>query len=142
MKGMMENHALFLSVFACVGGCAVTAWELIPQLNSLIQLAPFPDNNYRYKVILLVASTIAGTFLWDRFCTFLFAREVFKASMEEASKTSLKDFTPILLTVAKIGAVIMLLSTGNILLMGGAFWLYRSHTQKLAAAEAEKALAT
>jgi hypothetical protein len=28
-----------------------------------------------------VASTILGTFLWDRLCVFLFAPKVFKASM-------------------------------------------------------------
>lgn len=47
---MMENHALFLSVFMCVGGVIVASWEMVPQLNELIQLAPFPDDIYRYKV--------------------------------------------------------------------------------------------
>ena len=47
---MLENHALFLSVFACIGGVVVASWELAPQLNDLIQLAPFPDDVYRYKV--------------------------------------------------------------------------------------------
>jgi hypothetical protein len=39
----------------------------------------------RYKVVILVASTILGTFLWDRLCVFLFAPKVFKASMGEWS---------------------------------------------------------
>jgi magnesium-transporting ATPase (P-type) len=134
MKGMLENHPLFLSVFACIGGVVVAAWEFVPQLNEIIQLAPFPDDAFRsvyafvlmcgilaqylwlaggvrlfksvaavsaddgrcptvltyrrfrfnrYKVVILVASTILGTFLWDRLCVFLFAPKVFKASMGE-----------------------------------------------------------
>jgi manganese-transporting P-type ATPase len=42
MKGMLENHALFLSVFLCIGGVIVASWEMVPQLNEAIQLAPFP----------------------------------------------------------------------------------------------------
>jgi cation-transporting ATPase 13A1 len=81
-------------------------------------------------------ATIAGTFLWDRLCIFLFAPRVFKASMEEASKTGLKDFTPILLTVLKVGGGLILLGTGNILLIGGAFWAYRSYSAQQAQAAA------
>ena len=47
MKGMLENHPLFLSVFVCVGGVIVASWEMAPQLNDMIQLAPFPDDTYR-----------------------------------------------------------------------------------------------
>jgi manganese-transporting P-type ATPase len=83
MKGMLENHPLFLSVFACIGGVIVAAWEMVPQLNEMIQLAPFPNDYFRYKVVILVASTILGTFLWDRLCVFVFAPQVFKASMGE-----------------------------------------------------------
>jgi len=42
------------------------------------------------QVLVLVMSTIAGTFLWDRLCVFVFAPAVFKASMEEHQKVSLK----------------------------------------------------
>ena len=85
MKGMLENHPLFLSVFACIGGVVVAAWEFVPQLNEVIQLAPFPDDYFRYKVVILVASTILGTFLWDRLCVFIFAPQVFKASLGKYS---------------------------------------------------------
>jgi hypothetical protein len=42
---MLENHPLFLSVFLCIGGVVVASWEMVPQLNELIQLAPFPVMN-------------------------------------------------------------------------------------------------
>ena len=73
MKGMLENHPLFLSVFLCIAGVIIAAWEMvfstyihtyillmliihikIPQLNNMIQLAPFPDDAFRYKVCMYV----------------------------------------------------------------------------------------
>ena len=96
MKGMLENHPLFLSVFVCVGGVIVASWEMAPQLNDMIQLAPFPDDSYRYKVVILVVSTIFGTFMWDRLCTMMFAPKVFKAMTVEASRTTIEDIKPVL----------------------------------------------
>ena len=46
----MENHPLFLSVFATVAGCAACAWGAFPELNALIHLEPFPDDAFRWKV--------------------------------------------------------------------------------------------
>lgn len=47
---------------------------------------------------------------------------------EEFEKTTIKDFLPILYTLLKVVGVLVILGTGNILLMGGAFWAYRSYT--------------
>ena len=101
-SGMLENHPLFLSVFICVAGVVVAAWEIVPQLNEAIQLAPFPDDIFRYKVVLLVVATIFGTLAWDRFCTWLFAPKIFSAMLEEAKKTTFKDLVPVLMTALKI----------------------------------------
>lgn len=141
MKGMMENHPLFLSVFACIGGVIMAAWEIVPQLNELIQLAPFPDDAFRYKVVFLVISTIIGTFLWDRLCVMIFAPQVFKATMDEAKKLSWRDFVPIGMTVFKVAAVLVVLGTGNLLLAGMAFWWYRSYSNKAKEQELNAALA-
>merc|ERR1711972_82727 len=70
MKGIMENHALFLSSFACIVMVAVAAWELMPEANSLIHLAPFPDDIFRIKVMCLVFASLGGTFIWDRLCIY------------------------------------------------------------------------
>ena len=130
MKGMLENHPLFLSVFLCIAGVVVASWEMVPQLNEAIQLAPFPNDAFRYKVVALVVATIAGTFCWDRFCTFMFAPKVFRAMMDEASKTSLKDLYPVLMTLLKIIGGVLLLGTGNILLWGLTYYVYRQYSQK------------
>lgn len=102
MKGMLDNHALFLSVFICIGGVAVASWEMSPKLNQLLQFAPFPDDAYRYKVIALVCASIVGTFAWDRLCTLVFARPVFKAMTAEVFKTTFVDLLPVLKTAAKV----------------------------------------
>lgn len=121
---MLENHPLFLSVYICIAGVVVAAWEMVPQLNEAIQLAPFPDDLFRYKVVLLVVATIFGTLAWDRLCTWIFAPKVFAAMMEEAKKTTLQDLVPVLMTAIKIVAGVAILGTGNVLLMGGAGWYW------------------
>jgi cation-transporting ATPase 13A1 len=130
MKGMLENHALFLSVFACIGGVVVSSWEMVPQMNDMLQFTPFPDDAYRYKVVALVMASIAGTFLWDRLCIFLFAPNICNAMIKEASKVSLKDLAPIGMTLVKVVVVVAILGTGNLLLAGGAFWWYRNYSAK------------
>lgn len=49
---------------------------------------------------------------------------------EEFEKTSIKDFLPILMTLVKVVAVVLILSTGNLLLMGGAFYAYRTYSNQ------------
>jgi manganese-transporting P-type ATPase len=140
MKGMMENHPLFLSVFVCIAGVVVAAWELFPTGNDLIQLTPFPDDLFRYQVVGLVLASILGTFIWDRFCVMLFAKPVFMATIDELKKTTWKDFLPILMTLGKVVAVVILLGSGNLLLIGIAFYFYRSYSQKQKEAEDKKIL--
>jgi cation-transporting ATPase 13A1 len=139
MKGMLENHALFLSVFLCIGGVVVASWEMVPQLNDLIQLAPFPDDTYRYKVVLLVMATIAGTFIWDRLMTVVFAPRVAKAAWAEASKTQLSDLAPVGMTALKVVGGIALLGSGNLVVAGMAYYYYRNYYNKPAATPAPAA---
>jgi cation-transporting ATPase 13A1 len=128
MKGMIDNHPLFLSVFTCIGACIVAAWEWFPELNALIQLTPFPNDEYRTKVILLVFAAIMGTFLWDRLCTAVFAPSIFSSMMSEVRKTSITDLLPVFSTLGKVVGGMLILSTGNLLLIGGAMYYYRSWT--------------
>ena len=127
-QGISENHPLFLSVFACVAGCVCCAWGVFPELNALIHLEPFPDDAFRFKVIGLVLASLFGTFAWDRLCTALFAPNIFKAMMDEAKTTTLADALPALQSLGKVVGVLTLLGTGNILVIGAAFWLYKKHT--------------
>ena len=49
---------------------------------------------------------------------------------EEFEKTSLKDFLPIVMTLVKVVVVLVILGTGNLLLMGGAFYAYRQYSNQ------------
>jgi len=135
MKGLTENHALFLSVFACVLGCAACAWGVIPELNQAIHLEAFPDDAFRFKVMGLVGMSLAGTFIWDRLCIALFAPRIFKATLDEAKALTLADAMPAIQSLGKVLGVLMLLGTGNILLIGGGFWMYKKYQAQLAEAE-------
>ena len=84
MKGIMENHALFLSVATTVAGCGACAWGISPQLNAAIHLEPFPDDAFRWRIMGLVGASILGTFVWDRLCTALFAPEIFRVMAQQA----------------------------------------------------------
>ena len=139
MKGLSENHPLFLSVFACVAGCVACAWGIVPELNTLIHLEPFPDDEFRWKVIGLVLASIAGTFIWDRLCTMLFAPRIFKAMMDEARGTTAADMMPALYSLAKVVGVLVVLSTGNLLMFGLMFWGYKKWSAQQQALEAAKA---
>jgi len=127
MLGVIENHALFGSLFLCIGGLIFAAWEFSPDLNRLIHLAPFPDDAFRWQIVFYVMMTLFGTFLWDRLVTMFFAKNVFNAMLEQAYQTRPKDFLPILQNLGKAIVFFGILSTGNIIIMGGAWWFWRKY---------------
>ena len=43
-----------------------------PDINHMLHLSVFPDDEFRKTTIFLVCMSIAGTFLWDRLVLFLF----------------------------------------------------------------------
>ena len=56
-------------------------------------------------------------------------------SMEELKKTTWKDFMPIVMTALKVMGGLVILGTGNILLAGIAYYMYRNYSNKAATAE-------
>ena len=81
----------------------------------------------RYKVVVLVVSTIFGTFVWDRLCTMMFAPKVFKAMTVEASRTTLNDVKP----VRPLTPLFASLLNSSILffpVLFSSFLLYSSHS--------------
>jgi len=138
MKGMLENHPLFLSVFACIAGIGACAWEMFPWINQKIHMDPFPDDAYRYEVMFLVLLSIVGTFIWDRLCTAIFAPKIFKAMMDAARKTSLKDLQPVAFSLGKVVGVVALLYYGNILVWGACWWMWRRWKKEQKAKEDAK----
>ena len=135
MLGMLENHALFLSLFTCIGCLIFVTFEFSPKVNKLIHLYEFPDNEFRFQVIGLVLTTIFGTFLWDRVITAIFSPKIFKAQLDQALQTQIKDLVPIIKTLLKVIIGFLILGSGNIIIWIASFFLYRKYKQKTEEAE-------
>jgi len=125
MKGLLENHALFLSLFICIGGIAFAAWEVLPEFNRAMHFYPFPDDEYRWTVMWQIFLVVCGTFIWDRVITAMFAPQVFKAMMDEARKTTVTDLLPIFMSLFKTVFGFLIFATGNPLVWGAAWYANR-----------------
>lgn len=129
MLGVTENHALALSLFVTIGGLVTCAWGVSPELNRLIHLEEFPDDNFRYQVIALVGISLAGTFLWDRLITMIFSPKIFKAMLDEAKATTVADLIPVIMTLVKVCVGFAVFASGNILLWLGVGWYFWKRRQ-------------
>lgn len=129
MLGVIENHALCLSLFLSVAGLWACAWGISPTMNELIHLAPFPDDEFRWTVVALVGISIVGTFIWDRLITYLFAPKIFNAMLDEAKKTTVTDLAPVVGSLFKVIAGMTIFATGNILLWAGIGYIYWKRRQ-------------
>ena len=127
MNGLLENHALFLSLFIAIGAVAVCSWEMVPILNDLLQLEPFPDDVFRWKVMGLVFFSIVGTFIADRLVTAVFAPEIFAAMWESAKQTTVTDVLPIMKSLLKGVCFLGVFVSGNPLVWLGAYYMYRKY---------------
>merc|ERR1712137_14128 len=86
MKGMLENQALFLSLFLCVIMVAVCARGSIPYLNHILNLEVVPED-LQYNVMGTLIVSLLGTFAWDRLMVFIFAPHIGQVMMQEAKAT-------------------------------------------------------
>merc|ERR1712146_488225 len=77
-----------------------------PSLNKFLKLVPFPETDFRNRILFVLAADIGCSFFWDRFMMLLFAPKVLKAS--------LATFTP--------KSVFMLIRT-FMLVSAGMYWL-------------------
>ncbi|KAJ9454587.1 putative manganese-transporting ATPase PDR2 [Diplonema papillatum] len=131
MKGLLENHALFLSLFTTFAGVAYIAWGVSPEINSMFHFAAFPDDDFRWNTIRLVAISVVGTFIWDRIATALFAPHIFKIMLEEAGQTRFSDFLPMLTTLGKaLGGLILISTVNPLILFGFYYFVYRNIGKK------------
>jgi cation-transporting ATPase 13A1 len=136
MKGLMENHSLFLSSFMCIAMIGVCAWELMPQGNALLHLAPFPNDEFRIKVMTLVFLSLGGTFIWDRICIAMFSPVIMQAMIQNARETTMEDVMGVLRTLGKVAGCLGVYLTGNPLVWIGAIWFYKKQQGQAAAAAA------
>lgn len=130
MKGLMENRPLFLSIFILLIAVAVCAWEMIPQGNKMIHLSPFPGDEFRWQIMIMVVASVFGTFAWDRLCVKFFAPDIWAAMVDSAKKTTFKDdVLPVFTDCMKIVGGVVLFCCGVPGWIGLFLW-YRSTRTK------------
>jgi cation-transporting ATPase 13A1 len=120
MLGALENKALISSMMSMVVGAFVCAFELVPWLNTKLQLVSMPDNVFRYKVLGILAGSVIGTMGWDQLMTFLFARDILFASYRDTitALPTPRDMLPFIrrgVAIAILG-IWYIWSEGNILI--------------------------
>lgn len=81
MQGITENPAFMWSVALTGGGAFVCAFERAPELNRALKLVSMPNDDFRWRVLQLLAISTAGAFVWDRLCLLVFAPKVFRAAL-------------------------------------------------------------
>jgi cation-transporting ATPase 13A1 len=129
MKGATENHALCLTLGSLCVGVTVLTFTMYPELNEMLDMEPFPNDEFKYKVIFLVFMSLLGSFIVDRICLAIFSRDIFYAQMEQILLMRPEHFAAPMMTVMKILGGLWVMGSGNLLLAGLAYWQYRKYTQ-------------
>jgi cation-transporting ATPase 13A1 len=93
-------------------------------------MEPFPNDEFKYKVIFLVFMSLIGSFIADRLCLAIFSRDIFYAQLEQILLIRPQHLMSPLMTIGKILGGLWILGSGNLLLAGLAYWQYRKYTQQ------------
>lgn len=125
MGGLTENTPLMWSLAITFIGTFLCASESIPQLNSGLQLEPFPSVAFRNLVLGCLIVDVGGALLWDRLMLGLFSFPILKASL---SSTTKQDVVSIVRVVAIVTSIM--------------YWLAsQDYTEIMAELEKQEALA-
>lgn len=73
MLAATENAAMGMSLFAVGVMVFACAFEVVPQLNTLLRLVPLPSNFFRQQILVCLGLSVFGSMLWDRLCVAIFA---------------------------------------------------------------------
>jgi len=139
MRGATENPGLLYSLAACTAGIVIAAWELVPQVNSMLGLVTLPSDEMRYQLLTMLGVTLVGSLLWDRLCLAIFAPAIFKSQLSELASLRLSDFwgpnAPKIMVGGAVAAIWLFFFEGNIILAIGGYWMYKRFTAPPAAAQ-------
>ena len=89
-----------------------------------IRIVVVPEE-LRGTMLTVLFLSLGGTFIWDRVCHFIWAREIFDVMVENVLTTTLKDFIPVAKTIGGVVLVLVILGTGNILSLVGLYYMYK-----------------
>merc|ERR1719487_1071936 len=130
MKGATENHALCLTLGCLIIGVSLLTFTVYPELNTMLDMEPFPNDEFKYKVIFLVFMSLVGSFIADRVCVAIFSRDIFYAQFQQLLLLRPQHLMQPMMTIGKILGVLWVLGSGNLLLAGLAYWQYRKWNQQ------------
>jgi len=108
MTGLTENRPLLYSLIATFILTFMFASETVPSLNKYMQLVPFPSDDFRNFILILLAADVFLCFAFDRLMKLFFAPKILFASMAEVG---VKD-------VIKLGRTIVVILFIMHLLLG------------------------
>eukprot|EP00808_Paulinella_micropora_P012340 g13561.t1 len=138
MIATTENRPLMYSLAICCGGLFVAAFEVIPQLNKLLEMVPLPDSEFRTRLLLILFMSVGGTLVWDRLMCLLFAPDLLIQGTKDAwnAMPSFEKEVKWLGWWGGLAFLVLYLEVSPIIL-GIVYWLWRRR-QKAAEEDKEK----
>ncbi|ORY38145.1 hypothetical protein BCR33DRAFT_754574 [Rhizoclosmatium globosum] len=79
-ESLFKNKSLYNSLLIVTGIAVLAASEISPELNSTMQLVPFPDD-FRYKLMATMAFDFGGAWVVEVICNYLFSDNRAKAEL-------------------------------------------------------------
>eukprot|EP00181_Compsopogon_caeruleus_P002906 CAMPEP_0184686556 /NCGR_PEP_ID=MMETSP0312-20130426/22945_1 /TAXON_ID=31354 /ORGANISM="Compsopogon coeruleus, Strain SAG 36.94" /LENGTH=1231 /DNA_ID=CAMNT_0027141763 /DNA_START=58 /DNA_END=3753 /DNA_ORIENTATION=- len=76
MAGLLENVALRRVLTFVLGIIFICTSGLVPDLNNLLQLTPWPSNELKQKITLVIIGDLIGAFLVDRILHWIFPPKI------------------------------------------------------------------
>ncbi|KAG5184553.1 hypothetical protein JKP88DRAFT_354404 [Tribonema minus] len=110
MNGLTENRTLLWSLAATFALVFMSASETVPRLNKWLQLEPFPDSQFRAKLLIILALDLGAALIWDRLMLLIFAPRILFASFEGVTQ---KDIAGMMRVLLIVGAIIYFLANSE-----------------------------
>eukprot|EP00611_Tribonema_gayanum_P008970 TRINITY_DN1868_c0_g4_i1.p1 TRINITY_DN1868_c0_g4~~TRINITY_DN1868_c0_g4_i1.p1 ORF type:complete len:888 (-),score=351.93 TRINITY_DN1868_c0_g4_i1:197-2860(-) len=110
MNGLTENRTLLWSLAATFALVFMSASETVPRLNKWLQLEPFPDSQFRAKLLIILALDLGAALIWDRLMLLFFAPRILFASFEGVTQ---KDIAGMMRVLLIVGAIIYFLANSE-----------------------------
>jgi cation-transporting ATPase 13A1 len=83
MKGATENMALWGTLAALFASIGLLIYDVNPEVTAMFDLQPFPSEEFRRHILLVVVISLAGTFGADRAILMTFSPDVFAAQTKQ-----------------------------------------------------------
>jgi cation-transporting ATPase 13A1 len=126
MQGITENPAFMWSILLCCVGAFVCAFERMPELNAALKLVSMPNDEFRWRVLYLLAASTVGAFVWDRLCLAVFAPHVLRAAIYSAQPDPWELLMTTKRTLLVVLTVLIVIGSGsNLIVLIAVYYAYK-----------------